>query len=111
MKRTPLKRKTPLRAKKPMRRKTPMDHRPGGPRQWTKVRRWVADRANGACEARIDGVCVGRGVHAHHVLMRSQGGTDDMGNLIWVCSPCHVHIHEHPALSYEAGLLRKRGAA
>jgi hypothetical protein len=107
----PLKRKTRLRAKTPLRRKTPLRNRHQGPKQYTKVRGWVRDRAGGMCEARIDGVCIDRGEHAHHLLRRSQGGPDDMGNLIWVCAPCHGHIHANPAWAVENGLLRKRGAA
>lgn len=127
----PLKRKTPIKPGKPLRRAgfarrsaeaeqqiRAERTRRENPRyghvkksQYGKVRKWVRDRANDMCEARIADVCAGRGAHAHHILMRSQGGTDDMGNLIWVCPPCHGHIHENPAESYEAGFLRKRGAA
>lgn len=31
--------------------------------------------------------------HAHHLLFRSQGGTDSMENLLLVCPPCHTAIH------------------
>jgi hypothetical protein len=78
--------------------------------QYRKVRRWVADRSGGWCEARVEGVCEGRGVHAHHILPRSAGGPDEPGNLLWVCRADHQYIHEHPAWAYQAGMLRRRTA-
>lgn len=104
MKRSPIRRKTPLRGTSTLRRLN------GASPQWRKVRRWVADRSGGWCEARIDGICTSRGEHAHHILMRSQGGRDDLGNLLWVCGACHGHIHANPAASYERGHLRRRTA-
>lgn len=67
-----------------------------------------ARRAGGLCEARCSDRCVGRGEHAHHVIRRSQGGTDDLINLLWVCGPCHAHIHANPDLARDAGLLGGR---
>lgn len=81
-------------------------------REWQKVRRFVQGRSDGRCEARCAPSCAGRGEHAHHQLMRSQGGADDPSNLLWVCRPCHDWIHQHPADSYAAGwLIRSTGAA
>lgn len=99
MKRTPLRRRTPLRIRR------------GPNRLWRMARREVESRANGWCEVRVDGVCEGRGCHAHHILLRSAGGADDPSNLAWTCAPCHGHIHDHPAWSYEHGWLRRRSTA
>lgn len=60
------------------------------------------------CRAQIDGVCTGKAEHRHHLLMRSQGGTDDPWNTADVCDACHGHIHAHPAWAYERGLLLHR---
>lgn len=49
-------------------------------------------------------------VEVHHIVRRSQGGTDELANLLVTCSLHHRYIHEHPAESYERGWL-KRGAA
>lgn len=67
----------------------------------------VHERALGACEARTPGCPPGAhlGNQAHHALMRSQGGEHVEENLIWVCSPGHRYIHDHPAESYETGWL------
>lgn len=73
-----------------------------------QARRFVEGRADGKCEARCAPNCQRRGTQAHHMLMRSQGGTDDPDNLLWVCAPCHDQIHMHPAESYERGWLRRR---
>lgn len=75
----------------------------------TTARLEVMTRANGACEARTV-ACGGRGVHAHHRRLRSQGGSDDAGNLLWVCATCHTWIHGHPAASYERGWMLRADA-
>lgn len=72
---------------------------------WHRSRTWCEDRAKGRCEAGASPDCRGRGCQAHHRHMRSQGGSDDVANLLWVCEPCHTYIHGHPAESYEAGWL------
>jgi hypothetical protein len=79
-------------------------------RLWQQARRETESRANGWCEAHIDGVCVGRGCHAHHIRRRAQGGADDPSNLAWVCAPCHDWIHRHPWSAYEQGLLARTTA-
>lgn len=81
-----------------------------GDAQYRKVREWVKDRANGLCEAQVSGVCEGRGVHAHHLLRRSQGGPDTPGNLLWVCAADHRWIHDHPTEAQARGLLRQLAA-
>lgn len=29
----------------------------------------------------------------HHVIFRSQGGTDDTSNVVWLCRRCHNRVH------------------
>lgn len=77
-------------------------------REYSKVRETVA--ARDLCEAQVPGVCEGRGVHAHHILRRSQGGLDTVDNLAWLCGPCHGHVHQHPEWAFGVGLLRRRPA-
>jgi hypothetical protein len=60
------------------------------------------------CQARIEGVCEGRAIHRHHILRRSQGGSDGASNTVDICNGCHHYIHGHPAWSYENGWLRRR---
>ncbi|MDQ7827119.1 MAG: HNH endonuclease signature motif containing protein, partial [Candidatus Eremiobacteraeota bacterium] len=33
-----------------------------------------------------------RNLHVHHIIRRSQGGTDDPWNLIVLCEACHLHL-------------------
>lgn len=75
-----------------------------------QVRAAVLERAGGQCEARSKLptlACSGR-IHLHHVLRRSQGGSDTVANLLAVCSTHHHHIHGFPEHAYQLGLLRKR---
>lgn len=79
--------------------------------RWNQARAEVADRR--WCEAGTPDCPSGRhpGSHAHHVLMRSQGGPDEPHNLLWVCPPAHRFIHANPSTSYERGWLRRRAEA
>lgn len=96
MRRVPLRRRTPAR---PYRQSRP------GLRQ---ARTYVESRCHGRCEAQASPDCTGRGSQAHHRLMRSQGGTDDPGNLLWTCAECHRAIHHCPAEAFERGWLLHR---
>ena len=54
--------------------RTPLDH--------PEVR-----RRDGHCRC-----CGGRsGLHVHHIVFRSQGGSDEPDNLILLCSECHAN--------------------
>lgn len=57
-----------------------------------------------AAAAVIAVACAG-GLHAHHVIRRSQGGPDDIDNLLTVCAAHHQHIHDHPAEAKSLGFL------
>jgi 5-methylcytosine-specific restriction endonuclease McrA len=72
-------------------------------RDWWQVRAWCLDRAQGCCE-----VCGGKAHHAHHILPRSAGGQDELGNLLSCCHTCHRRIHDNPQWAYERGYLRSR---
>lgn len=71
----------------------------------TAVRRQVAARARGLCEARWSPDCMNGGVHAHHKRRRSQGGQDTTQNLLWVCTPCHLLIHDRIEEAVTRGFL------
>lgn len=78
------------------------------PAKLARARQAVIERSGGMCEADIPEVCAGRGVQAHHVRRRSQGGADTPGNLLWLCTPCHQFVHANPAIAVEWGLLENR---
>jgi 5-methylcytosine-specific restriction endonuclease McrA len=33
-------------------------------------------------------------LHPHHVIFRSQQGTDDMNNILTLCAQCHRAVHD-----------------
>lgn len=75
--------------------------------EWRKARGEVLKRAVNRCEARRPR-CMGEAAHVHHVLRRSQGGTNEPHNLLAVCFRCHEWIHANPKEAAAAGLLRLR---
>lgn len=110
MKRTPLRRYTPLKAKTPLKRGEPIK-RARAKAVPTSLYKQVLARDLG-CVAR-DTVrqirCYGR-IDPHHVLPRSRGGKDTLDDLISLCRAHHEWVHDHPAESYELGLLRRSGS-
>jgi 5-methylcytosine-specific restriction endonuclease McrA len=64
----------------------------------------VLARANGLCE-----IC--RSVpltEVHHRKRRSQGGTNDLANLLGLCEADHKRVHANPSVSYDKGWLLRR---
>jgi hypothetical protein len=70
-------------------------------------RQAVSNRSSGWCEAGKMGVCRIVAEHVHHKMLRSQGGTDELDNLLHVCTNCHTWIHAHPAKAVAFGWLSK----
>jgi hypothetical protein len=96
MKRSPLKRRQALRARSE--RKVAYDD------ELLSMRELVLARAMGVCE-----ICRWAPIaHLHHKLRRSQGGTNDLSNLLGVCLDDHEFLHANPAYSYEKGWLVRR---
>lgn len=104
MKRTPLRRTGTL-----GRRIGLAPHRTEKTIRYSQVRRDVEARANGWCELRTP-VCTKRGTECHHLILRSAGGEDSLGNCVWTCPDCHRFAHAHPALAVERGWIRRRTA-
>lgn len=90
----PLARRTPLLPRRPWRTRTPRTPPadPLGPRQCYGPERGAPGDCWGA-------------LHRHHVVRRSQGGTDQPGNLLWLCAGHHAWTHDHPADAKTLGLL------
>ena len=47
-------------------------------------------------------------LHVHHIIYRSNGGSDDIENLITLCEGCHKKLHEGELKDYESKLVGKR---
>jgi 5-methylcytosine-specific restriction endonuclease McrA len=60
-------------------------------KQRSTVQRRVLKRDKGFCQ--VPG-CSRAAVHAHHIIPRAQGGSDDPSNLVSLCAAHHLHgIH------------------
>lgn len=51
-------------------------------------------------------VCEKRPQHRHHVIQIKHGGTNELFNLVWLCSDCHETVHPwmkdaHADLTYD----------
>jgi hypothetical protein len=73
-------------------------------------------RANGQCEIRVTGVCLGglnRGFSRHHRQPRGKGGPNTMANVVIACGDgtvgCHGYIEHHREESYAKGWLVRMG--
>ena len=54
-------------------------------------------------------VCGKVAVDIHHIVFRSQGGTDDIDNLIGVCRTCHDKAHnERISKEFLKEIVKKR---
>ena len=78
---------------------------------WEQVKTDRATMAEGICEVRWAEDCpMIAAVHpaeqhqltrytrhdVHHIHQRQHGGPDTIGNVVYVCRPCHARIHSHP---------------
>ena len=63
----------------------------------TKIRQAVYSRDGYACA-----LCQStKPFHVHHVTPRSQGGTNELSNLICLCFTCHSIVHGEYQLTNE----------
>lgn len=79
-------------------------------REFARARREVLERDEHTCQLSglMDGHhCTGR-LEVHHVLRRSQGGSNDPLNLITLCAGAHGWVHGNPAEAALFGLLDLR---
>ncbi len=47
-------------------------------------------------------------LHVHHIIYRSNGGSDKMENLITLCEDCHKKLHDGELKEFESKLTGKR---
>ena len=74
-------------------------------KEFQDARAAVVVRSHARCEIRVWDICTTRATHIHHQLRRSQGGSNDLDNLLACCSECHRYAHDHPTESYAKGWL------
>ena len=77
-----------------------------------ELRERLFTRAAGYCE-RCGGGMEFESFAAHHRLLRSQGGTDSLPNLMALHHSCHngdtKSVHAHPHTSYNEGWMVRSG--
>lgn len=80
------------------------------------LKKQLMDRCGGQCERIIKPIwttvkvrCPNRAVDAHHILAVSQGGKDELSNLLGLCRADHNFCKDHPAAAMAEGLVKKAG--
>ena len=66
---------------------------------------YVYERQNGVCP-----LCGAPIEHYHHIIPRSQGGSDLPENILGVCMKCHERIHKGELITGMKGVMKKYGA-
>ena len=70
-----------------------VEYQNGEQKGFDNVKAYVRYRDGYKCQ-----VCKGKSgddmLHVHHIVFRSQGGTDNPNNLITLCETCHKAIHD-----------------
>jgi hypothetical protein len=96
-----LERKAPIRQQSAKKRATR--------RTWEQFRRDVYDRAQGICDRCASWIPWGEGYECHHRRLRSQGGRDEMSNLLALHKfPCHAFVHDNRAWARKNGFIVHR---
>ena len=75
-------------------------------RTWNESRRMALARDNHRCQSCGVGDCR---LHVHHILPRSEGGTDHRENLMTLCPECHAEEHGKSACDLCGTLTEKGG--
>jgi HNH endonuclease len=66
-----------------------------------KVRASIYERDRFRCRG-----CAKTAGEVHHMIFRSQGGTDDPSNLVALCTPCHQQAHGLQSAKLPAWVLQ-----
>jgi 5-methylcytosine-specific restriction endonuclease McrA len=72
----------------------------GNQKDYYNVKAYVLHRDGYKCQ-HCRGKSKDKKLHAHHVIWKSNGGTDEPGNLLTMCETCHDDLHK--------GLLKLSG--
>ena len=75
--------------------------------RWQRLRKKILKRDGYSCvECSTSRKDVGiECLHVHHILPRSDGGEDDVSNLITLCEECHRNRHNGRSTYYDSEFL------
>lgn len=65
-------------------------------------------RSRGWCECGDDD-CASFASQVHHVVRKSQGGSNELSNLRYLSFDCHNRVHSNIAWARDMGLLKSKG--
>jgi 5-methylcytosine-specific restriction endonuclease McrA len=68
---------------------------------WWYQRKQALKRDKYAC--RHCGLMAKKGLHVHHIVPRSQGGSNYVDNLLTLCKECHIEVHRHDKSTHPHG--------
>ena len=66
---------------------------------WLKQRRLARKRDNYTCQGcgvPMKELLSARRLHVHHIVSRIEGGTNDLNNLVTLCTGCHIKAEQNP---------------
>jgi 5-methylcytosine-specific restriction endonuclease McrA len=75
-----------------------------GRRNWAQLRVAVLDRSEGCCDLCAMAIRP-EDFECHHRRLRSQGGLDEMPNLVALHDLCHSRLHDDRAMARDAGFI------
>lgn len=70
----------------------------------SRRRRDIFEKCGGACHYCASSLRLAGPWHVEHMLPRSLGGLDEIGNLVAACAPCNLAKGDRTALEYVASL-------
>ena len=82
-----------------------IDFQNGRMKSYRNSHEYVYERQNGVCP-----LCGAPIEHYHHIIPRSQGGSDLPENILGVCMKCHERIHKGELITGMKGVMKKYGA-
>ena len=82
-----------------------VDFQSGRMKGYKNSHEYVYERQNGVCP-----LCGAPIEHYHHIIPRSQGGSDLPENILGVCMKCHERIHKGELITGMKGVMKKYGA-
>lgn len=85
-----------------------VDYQKGNAYGFENVKAFVLSRDKHTCQKCSDKITK---LHVHHIVFRSNGGTDSPNNLVTLCEACHDKLHKHKNADKESLKLQRKAQA